>query len=87
MFGAFDVSSSALNAQRVRLETISSNIAGFDATAGSQLRAVPAADGSLQATPNAARVVTESVFLPLYPELTEPAIDRLADVLISQRHQ
>ena len=61
--------------------------AGFDAVAGSQLRAVPAADGSLQSTPNAARIATETVFLPLYPELTEPAVDRLADVLISQRRQ
>jgi hypothetical protein len=55
--------------------------AGFDASAGSQLRAVPAADGSLLSTPNAARITTETVFLPLYPELTEPAVDRLADIL------
>lgn len=61
--------------------------AGFDASAGSQLRAVPAADGSLQSTPNAARIVTESVFLPLYPELTEGAVDRLADVLTSLRRK
>ena len=59
--------------------------AGFDASAGSQLRAVPAADGSLQSTPNAARITTETVFLPLYPELTEPAVDRLADTLTSLR--
>jgi dTDP-4-amino-4,6-dideoxygalactose transaminase len=59
--------------------------AGFDASAGSQLRAVPAADGSLQSTPNAARITTEAVFVPLYPELTEPAVDRLADVLTSLR--
>ncbi|HEY4329421.1 MAG TPA: flagellar basal body rod protein FlgC [Phycisphaerae bacterium] len=32
MFGAFDVSASALTAQRVRLDTISSNIANFDST-------------------------------------------------------
>lgn len=61
--------------------------AGFDAAAGSQLRTVPAADGSLQSTPNAARIVTESVFLPLYPELTEGAVDRLADVLTSPRRK
>jgi len=60
--------------------------AGFDASAGSQLRAVPTADGSLQSTPNAARITTETVFLPLYPELTEPAVDRLADSLTSLRH-
>jgi dTDP-4-amino-4,6-dideoxygalactose transaminase len=59
--------------------------AGFDASAGSQLRAVPAADGSLQSTPNAARITTESVFLPLYPELTEVDVGRLADVLTSLR--
>jgi dTDP-4-amino-4,6-dideoxygalactose transaminase len=58
---------------------------GFDASAGSQLRAVPTADGSLQSTPNAARITTEAVFLPLYPELTEPAVDRLADILTSLR--
>jgi len=57
--------------------------AGFDASAGSQLRAVPAADGSLQSTPNAARIVAETVFLPLYPELTEAEVDRLADVVTS----
>jgi hypothetical protein len=56
---------------------------GFDASAGSQLRAVPTADGSVQSTPNAARITTEAVFLPLYPELTEPAVDRLADILTS----
>jgi perosamine synthetase len=59
--------------------------AGFDASAGSQLRAVPTADGSLQSTPNAARITTETVFLPLYPELTEPAVDRLAGILTSLR--
>ena len=31
MFGAFDISASALTAQRVRLDTISSNIANVDA--------------------------------------------------------
>ena len=41
MFGAFDVSSSALNAQRVRLETISSNIAGFDAILGPDGKPAP----------------------------------------------
>jgi dTDP-4-amino-4,6-dideoxygalactose transaminase len=59
--------------------------AGFDASAGSQLRAVPTADGSLQSTPNAARITSQSVFLPQYPELTEPAVDRLADILTSLR--
>ncbi len=59
--------------------------AGFDASGGSQLRTVPTADGSVQSTPNAARITTEAIFLPLYPELTEPAVDRLADVLTSLR--
>ena len=35
MFGAFDISASALSAQRVRIDTISSNIANVDATYGS----------------------------------------------------
>jgi flagellar basal-body rod protein FlgC len=30
MFGAFDISSSALSAQRVRLETVASNLANWD---------------------------------------------------------
>ena len=58
--------------------------AGFDASAGSQLRAIPTTDGSLQSTPNAARITAEAIFLPLYPELTESAVDRLADILASR---
>lgn len=58
---------------------------GFDASVGSQLRTVPTADGSLQSTPNAVRITTETIFLPMYPELTEPAVDRLADIVISLR--
>ncbi len=34
MFGAFDVSTSALTAQRMRLDTISSNIANINTTSG-----------------------------------------------------
>ena len=34
MFGAFDTSTSALSAQRVRLETIASNIANIDSVLG-----------------------------------------------------
>jgi flagellar basal-body rod protein FlgC len=34
MFGAFDISSSALTAQRVRLDTISSNLANVDSVLG-----------------------------------------------------
>lgn len=35
MFGSFDISASALNAQRVRLETIQSNLANIDSTESS----------------------------------------------------
>lgn len=34
MFGSFDISTSALTAQRIRLETISSNIANIDSIRG-----------------------------------------------------
>ena len=34
MFGAFDISTSALNAQRIRLDTIASNIANVDTVIG-----------------------------------------------------
>lgn len=59
--------------------------AGFDASAASQLRAVSSADGSVQSTTQAVRITSESCFLPLYPELTEPEVDRLANVLTSLR--
>jgi flagellar basal-body rod protein FlgC len=34
MFGVFDISASALTAQRMRLDTISSNVANFDSVLG-----------------------------------------------------
>jgi len=42
MFGAFDISASALSAQRTRIDTISSNIANIDSAYGSV-----ASDGSV----------------------------------------
>src|SRR3954464_12528587 len=41
MFGALDISTSALGAQRVRLETIASNIANIDSIAGPDGKAAP----------------------------------------------
>ena len=41
MFGAFDISTSALSAQRVRLETIASNIANIDSTLGPDGKPAP----------------------------------------------
>ena len=41
MFGAFDISASALNAQRTRLETIASNIANIDTVLGPNGKAAP----------------------------------------------
>lgn len=41
MFGAFDISTSALGAQRIRLETIASNIANIDSIAGPDGKASP----------------------------------------------
>jgi flagellar basal-body rod protein FlgC len=41
MFGAFDVSASALTAQRVRLETIASNIANIDSVLGPNGKPAP----------------------------------------------
>jgi dTDP-4-amino-4,6-dideoxygalactose transaminase len=59
--------------------------AGFDASAASQLRAVSCAEGSFHTTTQAVRITSESCFLPLYPELTEPEVDRLAKVLTTLR--
>jgi flagellar basal-body rod protein FlgC len=41
MFGTFDISTSALSAQRTRLETIASNIANIDSIAGPDGRPSP----------------------------------------------
>ena len=41
MFGAFDISASALGAQKVRLETIASNIASADAILGPDGKPAP----------------------------------------------
>jgi len=41
MFGAFDISTSALGAQRTRLETIASNIANIDSVLGPDGKVAP----------------------------------------------
>ena len=41
MFGAFDISTSALNAQRIRLDTIASNIANVDTVIGPDGKPAP----------------------------------------------
>ncbi len=41
MFGAFDISTSALSAQRIRLDTISSNIANVDSVLGPDGKPAP----------------------------------------------
>src|SRR4051812_44292349 len=41
MFGAFDISTSALNAQRIRLDTIASNIANIDTVIGPDGKPAP----------------------------------------------
>ncbi|HUO10186.1 MAG TPA: flagellar basal body rod protein FlgC [Phycisphaerae bacterium] len=41
MFGAFDISTSALSAQRVRLDTIASNIANVDSVIGPDGKPAP----------------------------------------------
>ncbi|MGN6367272.1 MAG: flagellar basal body rod protein FlgC [Phycisphaerae bacterium] len=41
MFGAFDISTSALNAQRLRLDTIASNIANVDTVIGPDGKPAP----------------------------------------------
>jgi flagellar basal-body rod protein FlgC len=41
MFGAFDISSSALGAQRIRLDTIASNIANIDSVLGADGKPAP----------------------------------------------
>ena len=41
MFGSFDISTSALNAQRTRIETIASNVANMDSIAGPDGKANP----------------------------------------------
>lgn len=57
--------------------------AGFDATQGQSLCAVPPPPGreSLRAI-RAERFLREVVFLPIYPDLTPRALERLADALV-----
>jgi dTDP-4-amino-4,6-dideoxygalactose transaminase len=55
--------------------------AGFDASAGSQLRPVAGPDGTFKTTPNAVRITATALFLPLYPELPDSEVGRLAEQL------
>ena len=63
---------------RARLTT-SLRRSGFDAaTATSSLAAVPAPVDRLELTPTtAARIMSDIVFLPLYPELDEAELDEM----------
>ena len=73
---------------RARLTT-SLRRSGFDAaTATSSLAAVPAPDDRLELTPTtAARIMSDIVFLPLYPELDEAELDEmLAAVARTDEH-
>jgi dTDP-4-amino-4,6-dideoxygalactose transaminase len=61
--------------------------AGFDATRVSSLAALGAPPGRETHPPTEARRLLERVvFLPLYPELDEAAVDRMAAVLRQHRH-
>jgi dTDP-4-amino-4,6-dideoxygalactose transaminase len=57
--------------------------AGFDATQAATLRSVPAPAGRPESEPRAAQeILSRTVYLPLYPEMPERAIERLARVLL-----
>lgn len=56
---------------------------GFDATQGESMRIVKRAEGSQVPEPVVARdLLDRMVYVPLYPELTAKALDRLAEVLV-----
>lgn len=56
--------------------------AGFDATADSSMQPVEATDGRPEAAPDTARLLLKSaIFLPLYGEMPEAEIRRMASVL------
>ncbi len=56
---------------------------GFDAaTATSNLSAIPAPDDRPELAPQAAlRIMSDIVFLPLYPELDEVELDTMLDAI------
>jgi len=57
--------------------------AGFDSTADSSMQPVEATDGRPEATPETARVLLKSaIFLPLYGQMSESEIRRMASVLV-----
>jgi len=63
--------------------------AGFDATRAASLRSVPAPTSAPSVTTSRAvaepreaqRILARTVYLPVYPEMPEPAIDAMADAL------
>jgi dTDP-4-amino-4,6-dideoxygalactose transaminase len=56
--------------------------AGFDATQAATLRAVPAPAGRPESEPRAAQeILSRTVYIPLYPEMSARAIERLARLL------
>jgi dTDP-4-amino-4,6-dideoxygalactose transaminase len=57
--------------------------AGFDATQAATLRCVPAPSGRPEAVARAAEeILARTVYVPLYPEMSARAIERLARVLL-----
>lgn len=57
--------------------------AGFDATQAATLRCVPAPAGRPESEPRAAQeILSRTVYVPLYPEMPQGAIQRLARVLL-----
>ncbi len=58
--------------------------AGFDSTADSSMQPVEATDGRPEAAPETARTLLKSaIFLPLYGEIPESEIHRMASLLVS----
>ncbi len=58
-------------------------VAGFDATQAATLRPVPAPAGRPESEPRAAQeILSRTLYVPLYPEMPERAIERLARVLL-----
>jgi dTDP-4-amino-4,6-dideoxygalactose transaminase len=57
--------------------------AGFDATQAATLRTVPAPPGRPESEPRAAQeILARTLYVPLYPEMSTRAIERLARVLL-----
>lgn len=61
--------------------------AGFHATQGRSLCVVPPPPDALLQPSTAQRLLGAAVFLPIYPELPERELDRLAKVLLVTSHQ